>query len=454
MSSHDDSDLTGRKLSDSGSRPLLLRVGTLIDGRADEALRDVAIRVHGSSIAGVGAWAAVTLEPGDEIVDLSRYVVTPGFIDAHTHVTLPADCRTYEEMVAADDKSLFRIAAQNLRVHLACGVTTARDNGSREGLGVALRNAVASGELQGPRLLVSGPVVTKPRGHFHFCGIEANGVGEVRKAVDTLAASGVDHIKVMASGGDTAGTDPRAATYSVEELHALVETAHSYGLLTAAHCRATESMRCAVEAGLDCIEHAEFLRPDGRIELEQHTAELLAESNAYVSPTLPAYGQDSIVRLTEASAQRRLSEEERLRLTTAKVEIEAMLDSFGRMLQLGLGPRIIAGTDAGCADFSFGHIDYSASLMVRGGMTHMESIKACTSVAARALGLGDSAGVVRPGAQADLVVLGSDPLVRIGDIQDVRAVIQAGRTVVGDLHKLATAAELQASRPRATAAQP
>jgi imidazolonepropionase-like amidohydrolase len=417
-------------------RPLLLRVGTLVDGHADEPLRDVGVRIERSLITTVAHWAAVRPRPDDEVVDLSQYVVTPGFIDGHTHVTLPADGRPYEEMAAEPDEAMFRTAALNLRVHLERGVTTVRDNGSRGRLGVAVRDAVASGELAGPRLLVSGPVITKPRGHFHFCGIEADGVDEVRDAVHTLAASGVDHIKVMASGGDTAGTDPRAATYSTDELRALVAAARSHGLLTTAHCRAIASMRRAVEGDLDCIEHAEFLRTDGKIAFDQRTAEMVAQSRCYVSPTLPAYGQHSIVRLTAASAHRRLTEDERLRLDTTQVEIEAMLDSFARMLWLGLGPRIIAGTDAGPADFSFGHIDYCADLMVRGGMSPMEAIKSCTSVAAQAMGLGDSIGTVRPGAQADLVVLGSDPLVQIGDIHDVRAVIQSGRTVVGDLYQL------------------
>ena len=91
----------------------------------------------------------------------------------------------------------------------------------------------------------------------------------------------------MASGGDTVGTDPRAATYSVEELRTLVQIAHEHGLLTTAHCRAIESMRRAVERGLACIEHAEFLQHDGHITFDKHTAILLARSAVKISAGLP-----------------------------------------------------------------------------------------------------------------------------------------------------------------------
>ena len=104
-------------------------------------------------------------------------------------------------------------------------------------------------------------------GHFHFCNEVADGAEEVRRSVRRLVAEGADHIKIMASGGATAGNLPFRASYGVEELRAAVETAHHLGRLTTAHCRARDSMERALEAGLDCMEHAEFLVPPEEVTL-------------------------------------------------------------------------------------------------------------------------------------------------------------------------------------------
>jgi imidazolonepropionase-like amidohydrolase len=418
------------------ARPWLIRVGTLIDGVSPAALEDAAIRIDGSVITSVGPWVAPERDRADEAVDLGACVALPGFIDVHTHMTLFADGRSYEDMAMESDESMLLAAAANARTHLESGVTTARDNGSRGRLGMILRDAIASGAVSGPRLLASGRPVTEPGGHFHWCHGEAQGPEGVRDAVSKLVSEKADHIKIMASGGGTLGTDPRQASYSVRELRAAVKTAHGFGLLTTAHCRALESMRRAVEAGLDCMEHSEFLRQDGRMAFDEAVASEMAATEIYVSPTLQASGWDTIVRLREARDTRRLSYSEHKALAYAEAETAAVLENFGRMLEAGLGPRMVGGTDAGCFDFSFGHIDYCMALMVRGGMDHAQAIRACTSVAAEALGLGGSVGALVPGHQADIVILGGSPLDRIEAVADVRAVIKEGRIVSSRLPQL------------------
>lgn len=195
-------------------------------------------------------------------------------------------------------------------------------------------------------------------------------------------------------------------------------------------------MKRAATSGVDCMEHAEFLWPDGRMEFHEPTASMMADSGMYVSPTLPAYGYDTILRLTAARQTRHLTEVECRALTRAANELGAMLESFGRMLSIGLGPRMVGGTDAGCADFSFGHMDYCMTLMERGGMDRMQAIRACTSVAAEAVGLGGTVGTLTAGTLADIVILGADPLARIEAAGDVRAVIKEGRTAVSRLAEL------------------
>jgi imidazolonepropionase-like amidohydrolase len=369
-------------------------------------------------------------------VDLADFVAIPGLVDAHTHLTLFADGRPYEAMAAETDAMMLLAAARNARTHLESGVTTARDNGCRNRLALALKEAIARQLLEGPRLFVAGRPVTPSRGHFHFCNGEADDEGAIRLLVGELVDEGADHIKIMASGGGTVGTDPGRASYSVEELAAAVDAAHRLSRLTTAHCRAQESMQRAIEAGVDCIEHADFLRADGHVEFDAALAARLCEAAIYISPTLQARRWDTILRLRGEAQTRTLTVGEAAVLARAEDGMRSALETFGAMLDTGLGGRIVGGTDSGCFDFSFGHIDYCLDLMVQGGMAPMDAIRACTSVAAAAIGIGDVVGSITPGRMADLVVLGGDPSRDIRFASEVRAVVQGGRCVVSSLPQL------------------
>lgn len=415
---------------------LIIRVGSLIDGISAQPIPDARIRIQGSTIMQVGPWVSVGPDQREAFVDLTPYVAVPGFVDVHAHMTLFADGRSYEEMASDPDERMLLAGVRNARTHLRSGITTVRDNGSRNRLGIVLRDAIETGLINGPRLLVSGRPITQPGGHFHFCNGEAEGSEGIRFAVEQLVAEGVDHIKVMASGGGTLGTDPRRASYSIEELRTAVEAAHASDRLTTAHCRALASMDRAVAAGLDCMEHAEFLRPNGRMEFDAGTAESMKRSGIHVSPTLQANGWDTIGRLREEERVRELTDEERKALVVAEEDTRAALENFERMLEVGLGPRMVGGTDAGCFDFSFGHIDYCLKLMERGGMTRMEALQACTSVAAEAIGLGETVGALAVGRRADVVILGGDPLGNLEAVADVRAVLKQGRVVTSALKEL------------------
>jgi imidazolonepropionase-like amidohydrolase len=418
-----------------------LRAGTLIDGLADAPAEDAAIAIDGTRICWVGRWNDLEIRlPDSEYADLSRFTVLPGLIDAHTHITLFGDGRTYEQMVPERDEMMLLAGAANASRHLRAGVTTARDNGSRNSLAIVLKEAINRGLIEGPRLLASGRPVTSPRGHFFWCNGEADGEEEIRRAVTRLAEEGADHIKIMASGGGTQSTDPRVATYSVAELRSAVETAHSLNRLTTAHCRALESMRRAVDAGVDCMEHAEFLRPDGRMIFDEATADRLREAGTYISPTLSAWHWDTILRLRRKLEDGSATAEDKARLGELEHDIERVLANFERMLGAGLAGQVVGGTDAGCFDVTFGHLDYCLELMVRGGMTEMQALQACTSVSARAIGLEASVGCIAQGATADLVVLAGNPLVSIRAVSDVVGVCKEGRWVLRRVPELAAVA--------------
>jgi len=414
----------------SGPGPLTLRVAALIDGTGAPAVRDAAIVIDGGVIRWAGPAAAMpagrraSMETAT--VNFGPGVAVPGFVDAHVHFTLFADGRSYEEMAAETDVAMAFAAARNALVHLRAGVTTARDNGSRNHLGFALKHAIDQGLIPGPRLLVSGRPVTPRAGHFHWCHGTADGVGGIREAIKGLAAEGADHIKIMASGGGTLGTDPARATYTVAELACAAETAHGLGLPTTAHCRASESMARAIEAGLDCMEHGEFIAADGARRFDADLASRLVDSGMYLSPTPQANGWDTIVRLRPREQAGQLSPDEQRILREAERETEITLEQVGRLADMGLASRIIAGTDAGCFDFSFGHMDYCLELMVAAGLTPMQALASATSVAAQACGVADQVGTIQAGKRADIVILGADPLEDVRAVSNILAVYQDG----------------------------
>src|SRR4051794_20140230 len=230
-------------------------------GDEGEVVLDGALVVEASRVLHVGAARDLGLA-GTPVVDLGDVTILPGLVDAHAHLTLPADKRNYEQVHQDPDEMLALVCVMNLRKHMSAGVTTIRDNGGRNRVTFVVRDAIRRGYIAGPRLLLSGRPITQRLGHFYFCGGTADGPVEIRATVRALVAEGADHIKIMASGGATLGNLPYYAAYTQEEMSTAVDAAHELGRLTTGHCRATTSMRYALAAGLDAIEHAEFLEPD------------------------------------------------------------------------------------------------------------------------------------------------------------------------------------------------
>ena len=415
--------------------PTVLLADRLIDGCSTEAIPDAAVVISGERIAWSGAAVALpaNLAASDNVLRFPGCSLLPGFVDAHTHFTLFADGRAYQDMAAESDGIMVLAGVRNAWTHLAAGVTTARDNGSRGRNGFMLREAINRGIIAGPRLLVAGPPVTPTGGHFHWCDGTADGADELRQQVRRLVSLGADHIKIMASGGGTIGTDPGRPCYTTEELRETIATAHDLGKLTTAHCRASEAMRRATAAGVDCIEHGEFIDPDGVMRFDETIARLMAEHGTYLSPTLQASGWDTILRCREICEVRELTDREASDLAIAEQETEERMEQIGRLVELGLADRIIAGTDAGCFDFSFGHIDYAMHLMVQAGMSPMAAILASTSIAAQALGVHDEIGSLKPGMIADIAVVRGDPLADIHRTGDIEAVFQRGTQVLAPL---------------------
>lgn len=389
-----------------------------------------------------GRIASVTSDapPDAPTKDYGDATILPGLIDAHCHLTLTGNGQTYEQQMQDPDEMMSLIAVQNMRRHLASGVTTVRDNGGRNRVVFVVREAIARGYISGPRLLLSGRPITHRGGHFSFCNGVADSEWEIRAAVRLLVAEGADHIKIMASGGATMGNIPYYPSYTADELRYAVDAAHALGRLTTAHCRATQSIINAVEAGSDCIEHAEFEVPgelmefgagvnaSSRLVYDPAVTDRLRDAGTYLSLTLQSGGYHTLVALrTRASLSDGLTTKERGQLAALEAYFDMKQNVLEGLLRDGMGPKIVISSDAGPFDVNFGALQHGLELAVGGGMSPSDAIDAATRIAAEACGVSDSVGTIEPGKLADLLVVDGDPLTKIRDMWQVRQVYQGGR---------------------------
>ena len=411
---------------------LLIQAARLFDGSNGATQPDQAVWITDGRIRAVGPTPAIRQQapPDSQVIDLGDACLAPGLIDSHTHLSLAGDGRPYAAMFSESDEMMALIGAMNLRKHLAAGITTIREHGARNKVGFVLKEGVQRGYIPGPRMQVSGRPITCTGGHFHFCNEVADGEEEIRKSVRRLVHEGADYIKIMASGGGTAGTIPGRANYSVAELHAAVHEAHHFHRLTAAHCRAKESMVRAVEAGIDLMEHAEFLDPDDQLRFDPKLAEMMVESGIWISPTLQAW--TNYPRIVELRTQRdagQLAAQGEATLQALEARAETRLVVMRQMLEYDLRHRIVPGTDSGVGSLAFGHLDYDLQLLVQVGFTPAEALLSATRISAEACGLADELGTIQVGKMADLVAFAGDPTRDIGAVSQVVAVFQAGQRV-------------------------
>jgi imidazolonepropionase-like amidohydrolase len=430
-------------VNENGATRRYVRAARVITFAGPGVIEEGVVGIEGSKIASVGPASELpaNLPPG-AVQEFPDGTLTPGMVDAHAHLTLAADRRTYEEMILDPDEMMALVSVRNLQRHLACGVTTLRDNGGRNRVTFVVREAQRRGYFIGPRLLLSGRPVTHRYGHFYWCNGVADGPVEIRAAIRQLVAEGADHIKIMASGGATAGNIPYYASYDAEELKAAVEAAHALGRLTTAHSRAKQSMINAAIASLDTIEHAEFLVPgevkeygagvasSGVMEYDPRVTEMLQRSGTFISYTFQAGGYDSLVELrAKREAGERLTAAEEVRRAALEWYYEMKLGIFDKLLEDGMLPKLVVSSDAGPFDCEFGKMHYGLGLAVEGGLTPLQAIDAATRIAAQACGVLSQVGTLEAGKEADLLVVRGDPTKDIRRMADVAAVYKGGLAV-------------------------
>jgi imidazolonepropionase-like amidohydrolase len=391
----------------------LVTAASFVDPRSGSLLPSPAILIEDGVIVAVEQGAASA--DGDlERIDLAGLTLLPGLIDAHVHLIFDASSEPVANLKAeSDEHALLRMTVE-ARAMLHAGITTARDLGDRDFLSLPVRDAIAEGLIEGPRLVCAGPPITTTAGHCWYLGGEVDGEVAIRRAVRERVKRGVDCIKVMATGGGmTPGSNTLRAQFSVAELRAIVDEAHRLGRHVAAHCHGTEGIRNAVEAGVDTLEHCSFAGPDG-LDFDEQVANDIAAKGIRVSPTV-------FVSLARALAG---ADDPQSRLLRDRVD--SFRDRLQRLRQAGA--RFIASTDDGVTNAPHDALTTALILWVRAfGFPADEVIRAATVDAAETIGVGAITGAVEPGKQADLIAVEGNPLEEIEALGRIAFVMKGGR---------------------------
>jgi imidazolonepropionase-like amidohydrolase len=397
----------------------------VFDARAGAWADGTVVLVEDRLIAGIAASAP----DGWPVLEMPGTSLLPGLIDAHTHVLLRSSWNELElarQMVEENPGHRAASAIQAMAIALRNGFTTIRDLGS-EGAGyadVGLRDAAREGLVPGPRMLVAGPAI-RSIGRYPLPGQQHSmtfpvgidscaGAAACRETVRTEIAYGIDCLKIYVSEGFDPPSDEDdypdgPLVWTDEEVAALVDEAHRQRIRVAAHSLTLSGARMAVAAGADSIEHGFGISPD-------LAAEMAARGTVLV-PTLLVTREHAAhgAHITEA--------------------LRAAHDrSFVNCLNAGV--RIVLGTDVGGFEWTRVPQADEFTLMTRLGMSPADALRAGTLWAAELLGLAGMAGVLEPGAAADIVAVAGDPLRDIECLQQVKLVVQDGR-IAWDGHHLA-----------------
>ena len=394
--------------------------GRLIDGTGAGPLEHAIVRIEAGRISEVGT-ADGTQPPG--AIDLGGRTLLPGLIDAHAHVSSDTlrspgfgpPPPLHGELPRPRALGYF-ILAKAARAMLDAGVTTVRDVGSYDDEGIALREAVRLGIVEGPRILCCGRIIsaTAPGGAiFKTMYREADGPDDMRRAVREQLRRGADFIKLMATGArSVVAEDPEPAQMTAAECRAIIDEAHRLGVRVAAHAEGLAGTRMAVEEGVDTVEHGLSLHR------EPSLLEAMAQRGIVLVPTLSTF-HDLADRFTGDFAPELVDQAKRQK-DEAYSTLVAARDA---------GVTLAMGHDSGPP----GDNAIELVRMVEGGLTPIEGIVAATRGSATALGR-DDLGTVTTGAVADLLVVDGDPLADIRVLNDpvrVWLVVQGGRIVAG-----------------------
>ncbi|MHC5112673.1 MAG: Xaa-Pro dipeptidase [Planctomycetota bacterium] len=394
-----------------------VRAGHFVDVQSGKVLANQVITISGERIAGVADAGEVTMEDDATVIDLGDSYVMPGLIDLHDHLTGDHRYHGYEGLqFSLPRETLFGV--YNARKTLNAGFTTVRNVGASGFSDVALRDAINDGEIDGPRLRVSGPSIGITGGHCdnnllpseynkRSDGI-ADGPWAVRAKVRENIKYGADLIKFCATGGVLSkGDSVGGPQYTFEEVKALVDEAHMHERKVAAHAHGAEGIKTAIRAGVDSIEHASFIDDEGIELAKKHGTYLVMD--VYNDTFILEYGA-SVGMLEESLEKERMVG-------------QIQRDNHKKAFEAGV--KMAFGSDG--AVYPHGDNGKQFFYMVEYGMSPMQALQAATVHAADLIGWPEDVGAVAEGFYADIIAVDSNPLEDVTVMENVSFVMKGGK---------------------------
>ena len=421
--------LSLRIAAQAADQLIVLKAARFFDGKSDALVQNAVVIVQGDKIIDAGTNLPV---PSDaQVIDLGDATLSPGFMDAHTHLTADFsgnyDERRLQELDLNVSEQAIRATAF-ARATVEAGFTTVRDLGSRfvgshEFVDVALRNSINKGVIAGPRMLVATKGIGATGGHFDptngfrdflfrresdFTDGIANGSDEIRKAVRFEVKNGADVIKAAVSGGVLSlGDEVDTPQLTPAEMTALVDESHRLRKKVAVHCHGDQAAREAIEAGVDSIEHGSFMKPE--------TLTMMKKKGTFLTPTLMA----------SEWIMGKLDNYPPALQAKAKAAYRARSEMFRNAVKMGI--KISFGTDA--AVFPHGQNAKEFKLMVDLSMKPIDALKSATANDAELLGIGQKVGTLEKGKLADIIAMPGDPTSDITATERVTFVMKEGKII-------------------------
>ncbi|QAT85600.1 amidohydrolase [Corallococcus coralloides] len=399
----------------------MLKAARLFDAKAGKIITPGVVVVSEGRMVGVGPKAPVP--EGASVVDLGDATLLPGFMDAHTHMTVEPGPDWRKDLIDSFQRTLPEQTLDTLpwaRATLMAGFTTVRNLGAEDFIDVGLRNATARGIVVGPRILAATSSLSSTGGHCDYGnsfrkgllahdaspGV-ADGPDALRAKVRENVKYGADVIKVCATGGVMSlNADPDAPQFTQAELDAVVDEAHAHRRKVAAHAHGAEGAKRAIRAGVDSIEHGTLMDDEG--------VALMKQKGTWYVPTAFAF-----FGIKELADQGKLPPD-----TVAKLRAVDRRREHVLRKAISLGVRIAFGTDAGV--FAHGRNAEEFALLVQAGLTPTEALRTATVNTAELLGVSDKLGTLEPGKLADVVAVPGNPLQDIRMTQKVFFVMKEG----------------------------
>lgn len=387
----------------------------LVNGENPSAQDGLAIVVEDGVIADIMPEGAA---PEGDRIDLGGAFVMPGLVNMHTHFSLSLPGPGGDAVSLLDPAELALYMADGARRTLLSGVTTVRCVAEKGGADFALRRAIASGHVPGPRIYTAGKALCCTGGHGHDADdtIECDGADAIVRGVRSQVKLGADLIKLMISGG-IAGEHEQITTPQLtrEEMAAAISTAHAWGRRVTAHAGPAAIIADAVELGLDCVEHGYELTPD--------VARAMAERGVSLVPTLVVTRAQAFF---DDLGVPPWMQERSLQAGPRHMESYRMALDAGVEVLLGSDMPPFWGFEGTTA------VVRELEHMEAGGLTASDAIRAATALPARWLDGEAEFGVLRPGLAADLIAMPSDPTAGVSALRDLNFVMKAGVVVRDD----------------------